>query len=125
MRLVIRQFLDPHRYEVHEAATGGDALAAADTHRPDLVMLDLGLPDINGREVLRRLRTDAATATIPVVIVTSAQLERSERVRLGQLCVATISKDSLTQAVINDAVRQALDHSSISHAGISKANTDA
>jgi anti-sigma regulatory factor (Ser/Thr protein kinase) len=48
------------------------------------------------------------TRSIPVVIVTSARQDQSERARLGLLTAAMISKDALTQAVITDAVRQAL-----------------
>jgi signal transduction histidine kinase/DNA-binding response OmpR family regulator len=108
MRLVIRQFLDSHQFEVREATTGGEALAAVAGDRPDLILLDLGLPDIDGREVLRRLKGDRATASIPVVIITSAALDRAERTRLSYLSTALVSKDSLTQASIIEAVQHAL-----------------
>ena len=116
MRLVIRQFLDSHRYEALEAATGHEAVAAARTHRPDLILLDLGLPDIDGREVLRLLKADSDTRSIPVVIVTSARLDQSERGRLSSQIEGIISKDSLTQELINDAVRHALGQPTASEA---------
>ena len=124
MRLVIRQFLDSHRFEPREASTGAEVLAAAATDRLDLILLDLGLPDIDGREVLRRLKADSATASIPVVIVTSAPLDRAERTRLGHLSAALVSKDSLTQSVINDAVRQALENSTVATAAGWKSESD-
>ena len=108
MRLVLRQFLDPHRYTAIDAATGAEALAKAVSERPDLILLDLRLSDVDGREVLRRLKADPATRAIPVVIVTSARLSPAERAELAAMAAAITSKDSLTQDVIRHAIEQAL-----------------
>jgi CheY-like chemotaxis protein len=57
-------------------------LELAREHRPDLIMLDLHLPDIMGEEVLRRLRADPRTASIPVVVITAdATRSTVERLR--------------------------------------------
>src|ERR1043165_43007 len=56
MRKFLRAFLSGAHYRIAEASTGQEALAAAIEHRPDLVILDLGLPDLDGQEVLQRLR---------------------------------------------------------------------
>jgi CheY-like chemotaxis protein len=53
------------------AMLGGVAVDLAREHRPDLVLLDLHLPDMSGEEVLRRLRADPATAGIPVVVLSA------------------------------------------------------
>lgn len=63
------------------ALQGSIGLDLARQHRPDLILLDLHLPDIEGREVLRRLRADPATASIPVVVVT-ADATAGQRTRL-------------------------------------------
>jgi two-component system KDP operon response regulator KdpE len=55
-------------YEVHAAASGGDGLTAAAAHPPDVVVLDLGLPDLSGFDVMRRLR---ATSAVPVVVLSA------------------------------------------------------
>ncbi len=60
------------------AATGAEALCHARTH-PDLILLDLGLPDLSGAEVLRRLKGQVETADIPVVVV-SGQPDAAARV---------------------------------------------
>ena len=62
-------------FEVLTASTGEAALTAVETHQPDCVVLDLGLPGIDGLEVLRRLRT---WSRIPVVVLTAIDSERDK-----------------------------------------------
>jgi two-component system KDP operon response regulator KdpE len=62
----LRINLQARQYDVVTAANGAEALHAAATHRPDLVVLDLGLPDIDGVEVIRKLRT---WTPVPIVIL--------------------------------------------------------
>jgi len=59
-------------YEVEVVGTGGDALKVAREHPPDLIVLDLGLPDIEGPEVCRRLRSESA---VPIVILSARGAE--------------------------------------------------
>jgi CheY-like chemotaxis protein len=54
-------------------ASGPDALEALSGDHPDLILLDVGLPGMSGGEVLRRLRTDARTAAVPVVMLTGLE----------------------------------------------------
>ena len=58
-----------------EAATGGQAVELATAHSPDLVLMDIQLPDIGGIEALGRLRADARTASVPVVALTAQAME--------------------------------------------------
>jgi adenylate cyclase len=64
--------LESHGHDVITAAGGIEALEAVGRHRPDLVLLDIYMPDVDGYEVCRRLRADPATGFLPVVMVTSA-----------------------------------------------------
>jgi two-component system KDP operon response regulator KdpE len=66
-------------YEVFTAASGEAALTAVETHQPDCIVLDLGLPGVDGLEVLRRLRTWAMT---PVVILTAVDGDRDKAMAL-------------------------------------------
>ena len=76
IRKFLRASLAAHDYQVYEAATGQDALAAVLAHRPDLMILDLGLPDIEGIEVTRQLRE---WSQIPIIIL-SVREHESEKV---------------------------------------------
>jgi len=67
-------------YEVNGAATGAGAIEACKQQRPDLVLLDQMLPDIDGLEVCRRLRDDPATSRVPIVFLTARAGEK-DRVR--------------------------------------------
>jgi two-component system, OmpR family, KDP operon response regulator KdpE len=62
-------------YEVATAASGDAALVAAEAHQPDCIVLDLGLPGVDGLEVLRRLRT---WTSVPVVVLTAIDGERDK-----------------------------------------------
>ena len=63
--------LEGEGHDVLWHKSGRDGLAAARTLRPQVVLLDLGLPDTNGRDVLRALKADPKTEAIPVVIVSA------------------------------------------------------
>jgi two-component system KDP operon response regulator KdpE len=75
-RRVLVRALTGHGYGIVEAADGRTALERWEARRPDLVLLDLGLPDIEGIRLVRRFRRDAAT---PIVIL-SARFEEREKV---------------------------------------------
>ena len=72
----LRPALNAAGYDVVEAATGAEALKAAATTAPDIIILDLGLPDMDGKEVISRLR---AWTEIPIIIL-SARDRESEKV---------------------------------------------
>jgi two-component system cell cycle response regulator DivK len=62
-------------YRTLEATTGGQAVALATEHAPDLVLMDIQLPDIDGVEALGRLRIDDRTASLPVLALTAQAME--------------------------------------------------
>ena len=70
IRRTLRINLQARGYEVEEVASGRDALSTLEDAPPDLVILDLGLPDLDGVEVLRRLRR---TSRVPVVVLSARQ----------------------------------------------------
>jgi two-component system KDP operon response regulator KdpE len=66
IRRALRLSLEAHGYEVRTASNGGEAVVAAADERPDLLFLDLGLPDLDGTEVIRRVR---AFSQVPVIVL--------------------------------------------------------
>jgi len=88
LRSVLRQFLEFSGYEVVEASDGADALELARQRRPDIVLTDLLMPQKDGLDFCRELRTDAELFDVPVLFVTArnadvAQREEMERVGNG------------------------------------------
>jgi len=77
---LFRDVLQATGYRTLEATTGGDAVRLATDQAPALVLMDIRLPDIDGLEALRRLRSAQRTASIPVLAVT-AQAMKGDRER--------------------------------------------
>ena len=71
VRALVRMTLDSGRYEIIEAREGNEALALAREHRPELVLLDVMLPDISGLDVCRELKGDPDLAATTVVMLTA------------------------------------------------------
>ncbi len=80
IRKILKFLLEQNDFQVITAANGEEALAAARGNLPELVLLDLMMPKMDGFEVCRRLRSDYRTSQIPIIIVT-AKGEVTERVR--------------------------------------------
>lgn len=113
-RYVLRRCLTAAGCRVIEASGGKEGLARALAEQPDVVFLDITMPDMLGTEVLARLKRDPATARIPVVIATSRAIDEAERARLSAHAAAVLPKariggvngdadlrDALTAAGIN------------------------
>jgi len=81
-RKLVRDVLAHAGYTTLEAESGEDGLELARAHAPAAVLMDIGLPGIDGIETLRRLRDDPATAAIPVVAVTAFAM-KEDRARFG------------------------------------------
>lgn len=80
-RYAVSRHLRANGYVVSEAATGGDGLARAAHELPDLIILDIRLPDINGFEVARRLRADPRTTDIPILHLSASFTDADSKVR--------------------------------------------
>ena len=70
-----RDLLRASGFETFEASTGLDAIRLAAERRPDAILMDLRLPDMDGTDAARRLRADARTAAIPVVAMSATPLD--------------------------------------------------
>lgn len=77
---------------VLEATTATDGIRMAGEHLPDLVLLDIRLPDMSGLDAVRRLRADPRTASIPVVALTAQAMKGDEQAARSAGCVGYITK---------------------------------
>jgi CheY-like chemotaxis protein len=100
-------YLESHGFDVRPASTGRDALTLANSCAPDIIVLDLGLPDIDGWEVARQLKSGQRTAAIPIIALTGATLahERVSAMRAG--CDRHLAKPC-TPADLLDAIHRSL-----------------
>jgi two-component system cell cycle response regulator DivK len=74
-RKLARDVLEFAGFRTLEAEGGGRGVSLAREHRPDLVLMDIRMPDMNGTEALRLLRDDTRTAAIPIVALTSSTMK--------------------------------------------------
>jgi len=104
-RFVMRQSLNGDRYELREAASGTAALAVVADWTPDVVLLDLNLPDVSGLEVAERLAADEATARVRVVMVSSHPMPASGP---QPALAAVLSKGTLTPDHLRATIREVI-----------------
>jgi two-component system, cell cycle response regulator DivK len=76
---LVRDVLQVKGYETMEAGNAEDGLALAATRRPDLVLMDIQLPGMNGIDALAELRADPATAGIPVIAITASVMQQDRK----------------------------------------------
>jgi two-component system cell cycle response regulator DivK len=77
-RRIVRDLLTTTDFEVTEAENGEEALAAVARQRPDLILMDIQLPVMDGYEATRRIKADPALREIPIIAVTSYALSGDE-----------------------------------------------
>jgi two-component system, cell cycle response regulator DivK len=92
--------LEESGYRMDEAGTGADALRCAARSRPHLILMDLGLPDMNGLEAVRRLKAQAETRDIPIVALTGRTLDADEQACRDAGCAAYFAKPVSSQALL-------------------------
>jgi two-component system cell cycle response regulator DivK len=104
---LFHDLLDAHGYRTLQTRNGMDALKIARESRPDLILMDIQLPEISGLEVTKWLKDDEALRDIPVIAVTAFAMKGDEeRIRQGG-CEAYISKP-ISIAMFLDTVRRYL-----------------
>jgi two-component system cell cycle response regulator DivK len=91
-RQILRDLLGSAGYDLIEAENGEEALAAVSKHRPDLVLMDIQLPIMDGYEATRRLKADPEFKAIPIIVVTSYALSGDEGKAREAGCDAYVTK---------------------------------
>lgn len=89
---LVRDVLQAYGYDTEEATSGEEAVDKAAERRPDLIVMDIRLPGIDGLEATRRLRSDPGTAAIPIVAVTAQAMPEDEARIMAAGCQAYLPK---------------------------------
>ena len=91
-RQILRDLLGNAGYELTEAENGEEAIAAVAKRRPDLILMDIQLPVLDGYEATRRIRTNPDLKSVPIIAVTSYALAGDEDKALAAGCDGYVSK---------------------------------
>ena len=91
-RQIVRDLMTASGYELIEATTGEEGLEAASRERPDLILMDIQLPGIDGYEVTRRIKADPKLSKIPIIAVTSYALSGDDKKAFAAGCDAYVTK---------------------------------
>ena len=89
---ILRDLLTSVNYEVIEAVTGQDGVTAAETQSPELILMDIQLPDFDGYEATRRIKSNSALSSIPIIAVTSYALSGDDVKAFEAGCDAHVTK---------------------------------
>jgi two-component system cell cycle response regulator DivK len=99
-RQILRDLLSSAGYEMSEAENGVEALAAVAKERPDLILMDIQLPIMDGYEATRRIKSDPKTRAIPIIVVTSYALSGDEAKAREVGCDAYVTKPYSPRALL-------------------------
>jgi two-component system cell cycle response regulator DivK len=99
-RQILRDLLSNSSYEMLEAENGAEALSAVAKQRPDLILMDIQLPVMDGYEATRRLKADPATKSIPIIVVTSYALSGDEGKARAAGCDGYVTKPYSPRALL-------------------------
>ncbi len=99
-RRIMRDLLKSAGYKIIEAVTGEEGVAAAETYHPELILMDIQLPDIDGYEATRRIKAMSALRRIPIIAVTSYALSGDDAKAFEAGCDAYVSKPFSPRALL-------------------------
>jgi two-component system, cell cycle response regulator DivK len=91
-RQIVRDLVTASGYELIEATTGEEGIEAAARERPDLILMDIQLPGIDGYEVTRRIKANPQLSKIPIIAVTSYALSGDDKKAFAAGCDGYVTK---------------------------------
>jgi two-component system, cell cycle response regulator DivK len=98
---LLNDVLEAHGYQVMSTGRGEVAIEWAQQYRPELILMDLQLPDLSGLEATRRLKANAETRDIPVIAVTAFAMAGDEKKALDHGCDAYVAKPIVLRDFLN------------------------
>ena len=99
-RRIVRDLLTTAGYDILEADTGEDGLLLAELHAPDLVLMDIDLPGMDGYEATRRIRSHPLLGAVPIIAVTSYALSGDDELAFAAGCDAYVAKPFSPRALL-------------------------
>ena len=99
-RRIVRDLLTSASYEIVEAVTGEEGVTLAESERPDLILMDIQLPGLDGYEATRRIKANPALRQIPIIAVTSYALSGDDVKALAAGCDAYVTKPFSPRALL-------------------------
>lgn len=99
-RRILRDLLTAAGYELIEAGTGEDGVALAESQRPDLILMDIQLPGLDGYEATRRIKANPVLRPIPIIAVTSYALSGDDVKAREAGCDAYVTKPFSPRALL-------------------------
>jgi len=108
-RLLLREVIGERGATVRTAEDGVAGLAAMAERRPDIVLLDLMMPVMDGFEMLRRMRRDPTLSRVPVLVLTAKTLTAAEASALDASRAAVLSKEALAESTLHETIDHALE----------------
>ena len=110
MRYLVRQLLPRSRYSLRAISNCQEGLRCLHDEHPDVVLLDLNMPEMNGYQFLERIGNDANVAEVPVIVLTSAVLEPDKRLLLHH-ATGILSKSDMSSEKLIDTIERVLPRS--------------
>jgi PAS domain S-box-containing protein len=114
---MLRQFLPEADFHLDSALDGLAGLDAIEAHQPDILLLDLLMPRLDGFGVIEKLRADPKTSNLPIVVLSAKDLTSSEATRLKETVAGVVKKQGIEGRVLVDEINHALGQSSSGDAG--------
>jgi CheY-like chemotaxis protein len=102
----LRGWLDGDQWKVQEAGNGREALAVLNDTKPDVILLDLMMPEMDGFAVVAALQKEPRWSDIPVVVVTARDLDAKDRERLNSGVQSVLVKETFRPADLVERIRR-------------------
>ena len=118
----VRQWLEGQRWTVAEAENGNAALAQLRQQPPDLILLDLMMPELDGFQLVKLLQDSAEWREIPVIVITARDLSAADRTRLNSGIKTVLVKDTFNPTQLIEKIHQLVDRKPFLQAEASRAS---
>lgn len=110
MRKLLESRLKANNYQVVLAEDGKEALSKTESEKPDLVLLDLSMPKMDGFQIAEKLRSHASTRSIPIIFVTARGQEEEIFKAIKELSAAAYIIKPFKSEILLDEIKKALEH---------------